>query len=618
MSINIFSGGSSGANKKGPVTSSAATRAAATTSALGSGAVASDSGATAVQSNGILGKIGGFLNKVSGVTQHVPGWIGTVSGIVNRLTSANDPEWWNSIPGDGLTCNDPLQVIHVGEYPEDPDLPNLVHPASGENEYIHDLQLANIRPSFLEFACIGEAQEQLSYAIEPTANMIVQYLLPQVRKVINAVYLQDASYYLRALRVQATMYALWRQFKKIDYFLKHGRTYLPNTNDRAFPIFQVANASYLQSVITRLEEYLRANVRLPHTLCEYLAWRFGRVYKINPSAKSAFVMYNVCSLVLDTSTIDTIIANLQTEITNDANIQKAASDIYNAYLDHDQEVSLPDETLVAYDPKEFVLRTNLDIMYGGSSQVDFFSNCIIRNPILMDSELDNPTTFMASTVSCQTTKDMTPLFPVKHAFIYAYLAQAVKTNSNPQFVGPIIGYPARIPDTEQSNTCVEYSPYCLTALIYNKIVSNDAVSFWYRLEVKPGLVTGQSASSEAANPYGGGSPYQGAFTMCWVASQCKAMEFYNVGLYLPFANFKNSNGGQYIVSNFIFAGDITTLSQDEGVVADLILENEQLLAFANLMCEEHRNRTTYRMVEKRVAKDVANVVEQIPLAEVAK
>ena len=187
-----------------------------------------------------------------------------------------------------MTTNDPLQTITMGSY--------TVATAAK--------QLDQIRPAFLEFrsarpTTIGGVSQDFCMFVDQ--RMVTQYLMPQVRKVINAVTLQDAADYASALEVNATIYALWRNLQKWDFLLKHGQTFLPTIADGAFPMLTNASAAFLQSTITRLEEYLRANVRLPHTLCEYLTWRYGRVFRSNASAKAAFVMYDLVILFLTLS-----------------------------------------------------------------------------------------------------------------------------------------------------------------------------------------------------------------------------------------------------------------------------------------------------------------------------
>lgn len=629
MSINIFSGSSGSSNKsskRGVATSSAAARAAAVTSALGSGAVASDSGSTAVQSNGVLGKVGGFLNKISSVAQYMPGMVGTIGGIVNKLTSANDPEWWNTVPGDGLTCNDPFQYIEYGE-----NVIGKLYAATSTGTYTDMTSRTSFgafRPTFLEFSLLsatsspGGIDYAGHYAIRPTDNMIVQYLMPHIRSVVNAVYLQDATHYKTALMVQATMYALWRQLKKYDWFLKHGKPYVPNVNLKfTFPLFEVEHASFLQSTITRLEEYLHANVRLPHTLCEYLTWRFGRIYKTNQSAKSAFVFYDVVPLTAYVDGWNNLIQMLQNEITNVASVQKAATDIYNAYINHDQEVFIAEDNMCAWDSKEFVLRTNLDLV----NEAMFFGTNKISNNILMDSNLDNPTTFMASTVSCQVDPNELALFPVKHAYIYTYIPD-YNLIKGVQYTNTYITgcemYQGDITVSGQTVTGANIiKPDTITLGMQACHVGDGSLGSnnpprWFKCEIRAGLLGPDDADNH--NPWayssGTGSIYKFA-NFVLQSSLCKAMEFYNVGMYLPTMLAEEASSSWGPLAKAVKATDVTALTQDQGIVSDIVIKNEQILAFANLMAIEHRDKTTYRMVERRVARDLANTIEAVPIAE---
>jgi hypothetical protein len=605
MAINIYSGGSNAGatGKRTPSNSSAAQRAEATTRAVGGDAVASDSGSTAVKATGTLGKIAGTVGKVANFLKFAPGPIGSIASLVgkvaNKVAETNDPEWWNSIPGDGVSTNDPLQLIDQG---------------TTNIEAVPEKKMGTVRPSFLEFSQFdrlrgGGYDIDSASVINPSNQMITQYLMPDVRKVINAVVLQDASSYRKVLMVNATLYALWRQLKKIDHFVKRGKTYLPNVNVEGFPIMQVGNASFLQSFITRLEEYLHSNVRLPHTLCEYLTWRFGRTYKTARSAKSAFVMYNVMALSSTITNIDNAISLLMTTISSDPTLQKANSDIYNAYKDHDQEVVVALEGEEIYDPKEFVLRTNLDI----DDSSLYWDNNKVENNILMDSDLDNPTTFMASTVSCRVSVTQPPLFPVNHATGYAYFGESDEYES---LNGAGVGI---CEITKNDGTYAEDD------------FINDAVagkSFrhlsggWFYLEIHAGalLVGNDAAMEEQINSgnYWACKSYEGFTAIITTLLFCKTMEFYNVGIYVPFGFYHvpASISGAVVDVHGLSFRDATSLAQDSAIVPDLIIVNEQVMAFANLVCDEHKNKTTYRQVERRVAKDVANMVEQIPMAQI--
>jgi hypothetical protein len=405
MAINIYSGSSRSSGK--PVNSaSSSTRAQAAKAALGGNAVASDSGNTAVKSPGILGKAGNLIGNVAGIaSKFLPGAYGTVAGLL--ADTLNDPEWWQSVPGEQITLNTPLIVASAG--------------TDGDN----GRKIFNLRPAIAEFTAMGTGQDY--DVVLPTDKMITQYLMPEIRKVVNAVPLQAASSYSAVLKAHASAYAAWRTLKKYDYLLKHGQTYLPNMNVALFPLLRVENAAWLQSTINRIEEYLRANVRIPHTLCEYLAWRYGRIYKSVDSQKAALIMYNFLPLTSSVDAWNNALASLMAVPTATEENQKANADLYNSYFDHDLMVEIRDDTQLRYDPKEFALRTNLDVKATGRNFKEI--------PVYLDSKLDNATVFMASTVSTYALDESgvpAVLFPVRALNVYTHSAAPLYHVSNPE------------------------------------------------------------------------------------------------------------------------------------------------------------------------------------------
>jgi hypothetical protein len=564
MAINIYSGGSSGAQKKstGVKTSSVAERAKATTSAVSGDAQASNSGSTAVKSTGILGKIGSLVNKVAGVAKYVPGVVGNVAGVVEKITSANDPEWWQHVPGDGLSCNAPLSTVTSGDY------------TVGSNSY----KLCNMRPAILEFQSSqfrSDGGYNVPHVMMCDERMITQYVMPAVRKVANAITLQSAADYKTALELQATMYAMWVNLKKYDYYLKQGLPFMPNQNTKAFPILQVENASWLQSTIARLEEYLHSHVRLPHTLCEYLNWRYGYTFRMRMTAKSGLVWYNITPITAAISDSDsiysyqTIIDNIQNELSSSEGIQKAVSDLYNAYIDHDQSVTHDATRDMIYDSKEFCLRTNLDL--GPSSTI---WTGIDENVIIIDSNLDNQTVFMASTISTTSGSDF-PLFPVFSANAYAHIGKEFNLHSTTMNIGAVA-----------SNEDWDYGRWDALGLDY----------YWYRMQILP-AVAALTDNQDIRSVYA-------------MATTAMACNFYNVGCFV--AAYSNSSTA-FTTSYY----DITQVPYDAANVSDIVIQNEQIMAFANLVSESNKDITTYKQVEKRVAKDVANFVEQNDVAALA-
>ena len=532
MAINIFQNG--GGKSKAKVNqASNSTRAQQAKSVLAAPSEASSSGNVAVKTGGSLSKVGNFIGKAAGVaSKFLPGVGGAIAkGVANLF---NDPEWWQSVPGNALTLNAPL----------------IARQAIGT---VEDLEL----PFFNERVAIGDVCSASSASgtditvLNPTINMVTQYLMPEVRKVVNAIPLQDAASYRNVISINATTYALWRQLKKVDYFLKHGTTYIPNTNDVAFPILQVENASWLQSTINRLEEYLRANVRLPHTMCEYLAWRFGRIYKSNNSAKSAIIMYNVLPLTAPISEYNTLIQKLFSAISSTAASQMANTDLYNAYIDHDFMVDIPDSTQFVYDLKEFMLRTNMDI-----GTVDVAMNTSI-NPIVIDSSMDNPTTFMASTVS-------------------TFGTDASSNNDVVQLVQTVAMY------------CYEF--------INDTIPGADATKAW----AEPITAGSKWAStSVAALTHTPGAATAASVMFLKKLQVCKALDLYNKDLYVKLLD------GYY---------DMTALSIDMGTVEDPVIGIEQTFAFANMVDINRKTSMSYAKAEKLIARDTANLIDTLDVA----
>lgn len=565
MAINIFQG-SKPTKASGKVNSAnRTTRAKAVQAALSTPSVASDSGATAVGKTGTLQKVGNIVGKVAGIaSKFLPGIGGTIaSGISNLL---NDPEWWQSVPGDAVTCNSPLRLVENGK----------VRNTQGSYVTANRLRLAMLHVESTNAAV--NAADSAIFVLNPTSQMINSYLLPQIRKVVNAVPLQTVASYKTALAVNATLYAIWQNLKKYDYLCKHGLTYIANLDDAAFPILQVRNAAFLQSTIGRLEEYLRSNVRLPHTLCEYLAWRFGRVYRSNDSAKAALVMYNVFSIEVDTDVISTRISRLMGMIAASDEVQKANADLYNTYFDHDYQVEVKDDTQVSFDRKEFCLRTNLDLPLAEQSTPETQQS---PDCVYIDSNLDNPTTFMASTVSTRGevisasgTAEVSQLFPIYGAKVWMPFAHGANSDSlNIRFI-----------NGQSINTQL--------------LVGVASGSAWGRAIIHP-ADPGEAGSDDSEEETTQSLAQKLALSML-----CKAVDFYNKDIYIAAA----------ISSGSAIAVDVTSLSMDMGLVQNQIIGNEHLFAFANLVDIERKHSMSYKQAETLVARDTANLIEKLDVA----
>jgi hypothetical protein len=545
MAINIFQGGSNTKSKANSASNSV--RAATTKGALVGSSEASSSGSTAVSTKNSLAKVGNFVGKAAGVaSKYLPGVYGTVAkGIANLF---NDPEWWQSVPGDAVTLNVPLTPALVDD--------------NTTNKYAYRSVFAQV------LSCDYTTNE---FVLQPSEQMITQYLMPEIRKVVNAIPLQSAEAYRQVLQIQATIYALWRNLKRYDYMLKHGQTYIPNLNVSNYPVLQVDNAAWLQSTIGRLEEYLRANVRLPHTLCEYLAWRYGRVYKSTNSAKAGLIMYNVYTVEATIEVYNEHISQLMDAITASAELQKANTDLYNAYFDHDLMVEIRDDTQFQYDLKEFCLRTNLDTMLPAAFDEPY-------NLVYIDSSLDNPTTFMASTVSTRG-KDASGNYVV----LFPVLAVDVFTLWQP-------------PTTATAETLDG-----LNVVAYSDSGAVPAGSDYCEFRANKWIKTSIAAMIANDN-----TDFQVATTMALAA---KTMDIYNKNIFVKLQ--VGDSRAEYEVLGLV---DMTSLSMDAGSVDDLVLGNEQVYAFANLVDISRKVSTSYAKAEKMVARDTANMIESLDVA----
>lgn len=565
MAINIFNGEKT--PQKSKVNSAQASqRAQAARNALTGPSETSSSGTTAVKTGGTLQKVGNFVGKAANIaSKFLPGIGGTIAkGLSNLL---NDPEWWQSVPGDAITLNEPLRRI------------DYARATIGTGSASRTVPRAQWRFAILDV--ISSVEESSPVKVHPlitTQMQVTQYLMPEIRKVVNAIPLQSAEKYKTALESGAAIYAIWRQLKKMDYILKHGTTYLANLNDPGFPIFQTENAAWLQSTINRLEEYLRANVRLPHTLCEYLAWRFGRVYKSNNSAKAALVVYDVLPMASSTAAFDSAIAYLMLQISSDEAVQKANTDLYNAYYDHDFMVEVRDDTQFMYDMKEFMLRTNMQ-----HSEADGTTKETFETLVCIDSSLDNPTAFMASTVSTigrdpdGTYSALFPVFSVAAYMPYNFEEGA----SEGSFAVPGIKLLSGS-QSYQSTILTRLSPFSPGA---TPVFSKQ----WGSWVAPMNTFFGDFDTTTPA-----GRLALANFIATLLA--CKALDLYNIGLYIDVTTTANTNNAtQYLL-------DATSLSIDAGNPTLATIATEHIYAFANLVDVARKHSMSYKAAEKLVAR----------------
>lgn len=588
MAINIFSGSSSSRNNKPKANvASNSVRAQQARNALAAPAETSSSGNTAVGTKGTLQKVGNVVGKVAGIaSKFLPGLGGTIAGAVSNLL--NDPEWWQSTPGDALTLNEPLRYVEFGERDGVPT--GMMRLAIGE------VVVRGYSTSGLTLS--SGPVNVATYCIDPTEQMITQYLMPQIRKVVNAVPLQDASDYSVALRSGATIYALWRQLRKVDYMCKHGQTYLASMNDPAFPLFQTANASWLQATINRLEEYLRANVRLPHTMCEYLAWRYGRVYKSNNSVKAGLVLYDVMPLAAPPAHWDKVINLLMDAITSAPTAQKANTDLYNTYYDHDMAVDVRDDTQFTFDMKEFMLRLNLQGVPETPNDLGF------TTLVAIDSSLDNPTAFMASTVSTLgTTRSgaVNALFPV---------------DSRLTFYAPKPWKPTSASTANGAQIFQRTSPSASTWVYECTLLASAIVATGNSYGPGADNATGWASTTVQMDRYylnelGSNTTAIADALKALVIS--KSMDFYNLGVYLTiWAGVPASTTGFSDAERQYW--DLTALSIDAGSPTRTTLDTEHVYAFANLVDIERKHSMSYKQAERLVARDTADLVDKLDIS----
>lgn len=636
MAINIYSGSNSPGKQKNSVNkASNSDRVKASRQALASTGEVSTSGNTAVGTKGTLAKVGQTVGKVAGVVgKFIPGIGGTVANALSNLL--NDPEWWQSVPGDALTLNEPLREID--------ELLHRYDAADSSKQYalriaILEFLTASDLPGNYSKSSSGHIDGYMGGVFHPTQRMITQYLMPQVRKVVNAVPLQDAEDYDSALRANATLYAMWRQLKKIDYCCKHGQTYLANMNDPAFPLFRTENAAWLQATINRLEEYLRANVRLPHTLCEYLAWRFGRVYKSNDSKKSALVMYNFLPLAFGPEVWDRIISRFMNLIAQTPTVQRANTDLYNTYFDHDYMVEIRDDTQFTFDKKEFMLRLNLvgcgvEVIDSSSDADDAWSLNVSGIPALMaiDSNLDNPTAFMATSISAAGIEQdgtLETLFPVD-ASARVYIPNP---RGNSQVATASFYTEQVIPVSDPSEDVPVGLPFLMFPSVYLAVNTPGGGN-------GKSTITRSSASEdpkgtiwlcgyiEMDHPRSDGT-ISGSNTAAIVKAVrsyilAKSVDLYNIHVNMPVYavdTTKTPHDSSYaaLATDYDTPDayiDGTSLSIDAGSPTFTVINTEHVYAFANLVDIERKHSLSYKQAEHLVAKDTADLVDKLDVAAI--
>lgn len=497
---------------------------------------------------GFLSKIGGFVKKALPVAAKlIPGPVGLAAKAASSIF--NDPEWWQYRLGGGVSTNVPLSDVN---YNVGPGISNT--PARKVADFhcaiVEFVGQNTVKVAWNNTVPTVTVGDTLSAVITPSAEMISSYLLPPVRRVVNAVYLQSVESYTYAFQSGANIYAMWRQLLKLKYLSEHAEPYMPNIFDGSIPILMAENKALLDSLITRCEEKLRSSIRLPHTLCEYLAWRYGRVYRTNSSHKAGLVMYNVIELNAPTSVYVQFINKCFDNLVG-AGVAQANADLYNAFLDHDYAVVIADDTQMRYDAKEFVLRTNLDLSGDGPSSL----NDVSPDIIVMDSDLPCAETFTASTVSTigQLTESggaLETLMPVKSAAFYVWASNVlVRTGT------PLSGFK----------------------------LASPVQGSGYRFEVSGPTIVGLTTTTGSAGNVPVSSitlaQLDALYTALQLARLCKQMDCYNMEVYFA-VNGPATNGTDVYWAGSYF--DVTALAIDTGFVQNDIIGNEHRIAFANL------------------------------------
>lgn len=348
--------------------------------------------------SGLLGKLGNFAKKTLGkAAKIIPGPLGMAAKVISSV--GNDPEWWQHPLGNGVTTNMLMQSVSSDG--------SAAVPAS--NPIAPYERITHLRPAIVAFdssytipvvmldptqsAPVGQLPR---FATQLSTTQLQNWLLPSVRKVLNAIPLQTFNAYMIAYMVQTTRVALYHTLQKFKRLMDLAASTIPSLADGFSDIFLPNNYAQLNATIEQLRRTINSSIRLPHTLTMYLEWRFGRVFKSNQSEKSSFVIYNAIPIHATLSDINDMVQNLSHTLVSDDRISRAAVDIFMAYKHHTQHMDTPSGFECRYDAKEFVLRTNSDYVANWAFNPT-------TDVIAMDTELPIAETFTASVVSTRVT-----------------------------------------------------------------------------------------------------------------------------------------------------------------------------------------------------------------------
>lgn len=294
--------------------------------------------------------------------------------------------------------------------------------------------------------------------------------------------------------------------------------------------------------------------------------------------ESSLVIYNVLPISLSLADYQKVVNLILGYVANTENPvygetytvtptekQAAQSDLFNAYQHHVMDVEIREDTQFIYDPKEFVLRTNLDVIgntenllwawqESSSTEPNLITSparAIRPDPeiIYMDSELDNKTTFMASTVSTNGTASTlsVPLFPVRAAI--AHYAGRIKRGN------------------------IQSQPACVVVKEGKKYSSlfRDTPGTWSYLFLSSFMGRAIGFPEAAANY----TPMLIQMLNCAIGA-CVGFDLYNAEIY----PLQNLSEGTFVPNNLL---DITAPFADMGRIEPELLQNSQVYAFANLV-----------------------------------